>query len=243
MAKKDRKTASTDPTKRILVVVTSAGSYEKVGYRTGLWLGELTHFHDVVEKAGHAVVIASVAGGRVPIDPESLGSLVLKMGGTQERYEDPAYMALLENTLSLDEVADQQFDAIYLAGGHGTMFDFPHSDALGRLIVDTWQRDGIVSAVCHGPAGLITVRLPDGTALIKGRKLTGFSWAEEKLAGRDQAVPFRLDEQLKAQGAKYTKALRPMAEKVVRDGNLVTGQNPMSAKGVAEEVVKLLARS
>lgn len=229
--------------KRILVVVTSAGSYQKAGYRTGLWLGELTHFYDVVEKAGMEMVIASVDGGRVPIDPESLGHLVLRQGGTHKRYADPGFMAKLASTPSLEQVAGQHFDAVYLTGGHGTMFDFPSSNTLSRIITDVWGRGGIVSAVCHGPAGLLSATLPDGAPLLHGRKVTGFSWPEEKLAGRDKYVPFRLDEELQARGAKYVKAFRPMAEKVVRDGNLITGQNPSSAEGVAKQVVKRLQKS
>ena len=227
---------------RVLVVTTSATAYEAAGYRTGLWLGELTHFYDVLDRAGHDVTIASVEGGLVPLDPESLSGPILAMGGTGKRYRDPAFMALLEETPSLAEVADQTWDAVYLAGGHGTMFDFPHHPDLARLLADTFEASGIVSAVCHGPAGLLGVALSDGTPLVAGRSLTGFSWTEEKLAQRHKVVPFRLDEALKEYGAKYTKAVRPMVEKVVVDGTLVTGQNPMSAAGVAEKVVKLLKK-
>ena len=225
---------------QVLIVTTSTSSYTDAGYRTGLWLGELTHFYDVLEKAGHEMTIASVEGGQVPIDPESLSAVMLAQGGTKKRYEDPQFMSLLDNTPTLNEVASRKWDAVYLTGGHGTMFDFPANSVLARILADTYDAGGIVSAVCHGPAGLIGVELPEGGSLLDGKKVTGFSWPEEKLAGRDSAVPFRLDHALKDEGAKYTKALRPMAEKVVRDGNLVTGQNPTSAAGVAKEVVKML---
>ncbi|WP_425310502.1 type 1 glutamine amidotransferase domain-containing protein [Ammonicoccus fulvus] len=237
MAKKK----STSP-KRVLVVVTSTAEYDQAGYRTGLWLGELTHFYDVVTEAGHEVVIASVTGGRVPLDPVSLGALVLKQGGTDDRYEDRAFMDLLAETPSLSEVADQKFDAIYLAGGHGTMFDFPDNADLARIIERTDAEGGVVSAVCHGPAGFIGVGRADGAPFLKGRKVTGFSWAEEKLAGRAKVVPFRLHQRLKEEGASYSKAIRPMASKVVVDGRLVTGQNPSSAADVAEKVVALLGK-
>ena len=100
-----------------------------------------------------------------------------------------------------------------------------------------------VTAVCHGPAGLLGAARADGRPVVEGKKVTGFAPAEEKLANRADAIPFRLDEALKEQGAKYTKALRPFAEKVVRDGTLITGQNPQSAKAVAEELVKRLKKS
>lgn len=227
---------------RILAVVTSTAEYRKAGYRTGLWLGELTHFSDVVTEAGHEVVIASVEGGRVPLDPESLGTLMLKSGGTGERYADRAFMDLLADTPSLTAIAKQDFDAIYLTGGHGTMFDFPDNPDLAALIRRLDAQGRVVAAVCHGPSGLLGVRKEDGTPFLKGRKVTGFSWPEEKLAGRDDAVPFRLDKRLKDEGASYTKALRPMASKVVTDGTLVTGQNPTSAEGVGKAVVKLLKK-
>ena len=227
---------------RVLIVTTSTPSYERAGYRTGLWLGELTHFWDVIEKEGHHLTVASVDGGQVPIDPESLSTLILAMGGTKKRYEDASFMSILDDTPTLDSIVDVAWDAVYLTGGHGTMFDFPHNPVLAEILVNTFESGGVVSAVCHGPAGFLGATLSDGSALVSGRKVTGFSWPEEKLAGRNKVVPFRLDEALKEEGAKYSKALRPMAAKVVRDGNLVTGQNPMSAEGVGKAVAKLLAR-
>lgn len=226
-------------TKRILAVVTNASDYEKAGYRTGLWLGELTHFQDAVEKAGFSVDIASPEGGYVPIDPESLAASVLKDGGTAERYEDPAYMKLLQESLPLTDVDVDAYDAIYLAGGHGTMFDFrgePLASVIGRFAA----AGKVVSAVCHGPAGLLDARGADGTPLVAGKKVTGFSWAEEKLAQRQDAVPFNLQDELSERGGDYTKALLPFGKKVVTDGLLITGQNPGSAEGVAEAVVEAL---
>ena len=226
--------------KKVLAVVTSTSEYRKAGYRTGLWLGELTHFWDVLTKAGHQVDVVSIAGGDVPLDPESLSHPVLALGGTKKRYEDRAWMDQLDGTRSVRQVSAGDYDAIYLTGGHGTMFDFDDR-GLQQLVADFARQGKIVSAVCHGPCGLVEVDV-DGVPLIQGRKVTGFSWAEEKLAGRDKAVPFSLQDRMKERGAKYSKALRPMAEKVVGDGKLVTGQNPMSATGVGEAVVKLLKK-
>ncbi|HHU10372.1 MAG TPA: type 1 glutamine amidotransferase domain-containing protein [Intrasporangiaceae bacterium] len=228
---------------RILIVTTSTPAYETAGYRTGLWLSELTHFYDVVVEAGHDVTIASIDGGLVPLDPESLSLPMLAMGGTKRRYRDASFMDLLDQTPTLEDVADQDWDAIYLTGGHGTMFDFPHHEVLGSILATTLEDGGVIAAVCHGPAGFVGARLSDGSPLVAGRHVTGFSWPEEKLAKRDKAVPFRLDKALKAEGAKYTQALLPMAEKVVVDGVLVTGQNPTSAAGVGKAVVKLLKKN
>lgn len=239
--KRSKKNAPKELTKRVLVVVTSTSEYLSKGYRTGLWLGELTHFYDKVEKAGYPVTIASIDGGQVPLDPESLSTAMLKYGGTGKRYADRSFMKLLSETVSVRDVAALDYDAIYLAGGHGTMYDFD-DPALTRLVGDFAEQEKIISAVCHGPAGLLHAVKPDGSALLEGRKATGFSWAEEKLAGRRDSVPFRLDTAMKKAGAKYTKAWIPMKPKVVRDGLLITGQNPTSAGAVADEVVKLLRK-
>ncbi|MEL4505884.1 type 1 glutamine amidotransferase domain-containing protein [Luteococcus sp. H138] len=225
---------------RILAIVTSVAEYQTSGYRTGLWLGELTHFVDVAENAGHEVDVVSIAGGDVPLDPESLMPPVLALGDTGKRYRDREFMDRLRGTQSVRQVRAEDYDAIYLTGGHGTMFDFDDA-RLAELVAEFWSQDKVVSAVCHGPAGLLLAEVA-GQPLLKGRKVTGFSWAEEKLAQRDDVVPYKLQDELAARGAKYTKALRPMAEKVVTDGNLVTGQNPTSATAVAKAVVNLLAK-
>lgn len=227
---------------RILVVTTSVDEYAAAGYRTGLWLGELTHFWDVAEKAGHQLDVVSIAGGKVPLDPESLSAPMLALGGTRKRYRDRAFMDLIADTQPVAQVSADSYDAIYLTGGHGTMFDFPESRDLGRLIGDFADQGKIVSAVCHGPSGLLEVTRSNGRAFLEGCKVTGFSWTEEKAAGRRDVVPFNLEKLLAKRSRRYSKARLPMGNHVVVDGNLVTGQNPTSAKGVAEAVVKLLRR-
>jgi putative intracellular protease/amidase len=228
---------------RILAVVTNVGEYEKVGYRTGLWLGELTHFWDVAEVAGFTLDIASPSGGYVPIDPESLmlqelGHAVGLGGPVHKRYEDRAFMDRLKDTTRVADADVAKYDAIYLTGGHGVCFDF-RSQALAELTARFWEAGKVVSAVCHGPAGLLEVKV-GGEYLVKGKDVTGFSWTEEGLAKRDKAVPYNLEDELKKRGAKYGKATLPFVSHVVEDGLLVTGQNPASASGVGEAVVKKL---
>lgn len=227
-------------TNRILIIVTSVSDYRKVGYRTGLWLGELTHFWDVAEHAGFEMDIASPRGGYVPIDPESLTADVLKDGGTDKRYEDRAFMHRLEHSQKISEVDPAAYDAIYFTGGHGVSYDFPTTPELAELTARMWSGGKIVSAVCHGPAGLLEVKLGDGSYLIAGKQVTGFSWHEEVKVGRDHAVPFNLEEELQKRGGVYSKAWLAFGAHVVEDGRLITGQNPGSAKGVAEAVVKQL---
>ncbi len=227
-------------TNRILIIVTNVSEYEKVGFRTGLWLGELTHFWDVAEKAGFQMDIASPNGGYVPLDPESLAHAVLKEGGTDKRYEDRTFMNRLVNTMRAADVDPVGYDAIYFTGGHGVVFDFPKTTELAKLTARFYESGKVVSAVCHGPAGLLEVKLSQGEYLINGKNVTGFSWNEEVKAGRDQAVPYNLEEELQKRGAKYSKAWMAFSSHVVEDGLLITGQNPGSAQGVGEAVVKKL---
>lgn len=228
---------------RILTVVTNVGEYEKVGYRTGLWLGELTHFWDVAEAAGFGLDIASPSGGYVPIDPESLmlqelGHAVGLGAPVHKRYEDRAFMDRLKDTMKVADADVERYDAIYLTGGHGVCFDF-RTPALAELTARFWEAGKVVSAVCHGPAGLLEVKV-GGEHLVNGKDVTGFSWAEEGLAKREKAVPYNLEEEFKKRGAKYGKSGIPFKSHVVEDGRLITGQNPASAAGVGEAVVKKL---
>lgn len=233
-------------TNRILTVVTNVGEYEKVGYRTGLWLGELTHFLDAVEHAGFRCDIASPKGGYVPIDPESLmlqelGHAIGLGGPVHKRYEDRAFMDRLKDTMRVADADVGGYDAIYMTGGHGVCFDFDSPD-LASLTAKFWEAGKVVSAVCHGPAGLLGVQV-GGEYLVRGKDVTGFSWAEEKLAKREKAVPYNLEEELKKRGAKYGKATLPFVSHIVEDGLLVTGQNPASAAAVGEAVAGRLKPS
>lgn len=232
-------------TSKVLIIVTDADEFEKVGYRTGLWLGELTHFWDVLEEAGYQMEIASPLGGKIPIDPESLikaelGEAIGLRDAVSRRYEDRAFMNLLGNGLKVSDADFTAYDAIYMTGGHGVMFDFPQSTALAKLTARFYESGKVVSAVCHGPCGLLNVKLSNGEHLIRGKNLTAFSWKEEVLAKRDHAVPFNLEEELQKREAQYSKAILPFISHVVEDGLLITGQNPASAKVVGEALIKKL---
>lgn len=223
---------------KFLALSTSTHRYANSGIHTGMWLGEFTHFYDVLTDVGHEVTLTSVDGGSVPIDPVSLKTPVIQLGGTNKRYEDPEFMDQLEGTPAIADVNLDEFDGIYLIGGHGTLFDF-QNEAVSRAVAHFADNDKIVSAVCHGPAGLLDVTLADGSKLLDGRNVTGYSWAEEKLARRTEEVPFSLEEKLREQAGEYTTATVPMTKHVVVDGKLITGQNPTSAAGVGEAVLEL----
>jgi putative intracellular protease/amidase len=234
------KTSKKNNNKKILIIVTNAGDYEKVGFRTGLWLGELTHFWDAIEQAGFSMDIASPSGGPIPLDPESLSHDYLAEMGTEKHYRDRKFMDLLQNTKKIADMNIQDYDAIYLTGGHGTMFDFRQSEDLGALISKFYQNNKTVSTVCHGASGLLNARLNSGEPLVKGKKLTGFSWAEEIVAKREDAVPYNLEDELKKIGANYSKTDKPFEVHVIEDERLITGQNPGSARAVAEALIKRL---
>lgn len=224
---------------KILIIVTSVNSYADNKLETGLWLSELTHIYHSAKIAGNEITIASPKGGNIPIDPESLKPLVLDKI-SKDYWNDANFRDLLQHTKSLQEVADQEFDCVYLAGGHGTMYDFPDDAVLQKIVKNQYESNKMVAAICHGVGGLLNVKLSNGQYLIKGKTITGFNWFEELLARRQKKVPFNLEASLKERGADYRKAFIPMTSKVVVDGNLITGQNPFSSKEMAKVVMKEL---
>lgn len=227
---------------KILIIVTNIGLYDSGKLETGLWLSELTHLYHEAKQKGYEVTIASPKGGNVPIDPESLKRFTLD-NISKKYWADPAFKELLAHSKSLSEVADQKFDLVYLAGGHGTMYDFPDDPLMQAIIRNHYESGKLVAAICHGVGGLLNVKLSDGQYLIKNKTITGFNWFEESLANRKKEVPFNLEASLKERGSDYTKAFVPMTSKVVTDGNLITGQNPFSSKEMAKVVMRKLEAS
>lgn len=224
--------------KRVLIVVTNHDRYTN-GEPTGLWLGELIHFYDVFKEAGFALYLASPRGGEVPLDPRSLS--LLFMDETTKRYhQDQDFMRRLEATPSLEAVDPQDYDAIYFTGGHGVMWDFPENERLQQIGRELYESGGIVSAVCHGSAGLLNIRLSDGSYLIEDKEVTGYSWLEEYLAMVAGRVPYNLEEQLKDRGADYSKGILPLRSHVVVDGRLVSGQNPSSSRATAQATLEAI---
>src|SRR5690606_31441221 len=153
---------------------------------------------------------------------------------------DAHAMQLLESTPRLQDVDAESIDAVYLVGGAGSAWDFPTDAALARLIESLNRRGGILGGVCHGVLGLTAARGPDGKFLVAGRKVTGVSDAEEKLIGYDTVVPSIPERRMRELGARYSCAAEPFGAHVVRDGNLITGQNPASAEPLAEAILEAL---
>lgn len=226
---------------KILIVVTNVNAYSSGNLETGLWLSELTHIYHAAKEKGYEITIASPSGGNVPIDPESLKPLMIDKI-SKSYWNEPGFRELLKNSKRLVHVTDQEFEMVYLTGGHGTMYDFPNDRTMQAIIRKQYESGKMVVAICHGVGGLLNVKLSNGEYLLKGRKITGFNWFEESLARRKKEVPFSLEAGLKERGAHYRKALIPMTSKVVVDGNLITGQNPFSSKETAKVVIKELEK-
>lgn len=225
--------------KRIMHVVTNVAHYADPNEPTGLWLGELTHAWQVFAAVGYEQRLVSPKGGKSPLEPRSLKWPLLD-GTGKSWLNDPASMALLDHTARPQDLVAADFDAIYFTGGHAVMWDFPDDPGLQRLTREIYEQGGVVASVCHGYCGLLNTRLSDGSLLVKGRRLTGYAWVEELLAGVAGKVPYNAEALMRERGARYEKALLPFTSKVVVDGRLVTGQNPQSAKATARQVAAML---
>lgn len=223
--------------KKILVVLTSVEKYPNLNRATGLWLGEAVHFVKKVEAAGYAVDYVSPKGGYTPIDPHSLA---MAEPIDWEWYQKKEFMNRLGATLAPSEVKPDDYAAIYYAGGHGVIWDFPENEALQRISRTIYERGGIVSSVCHGAVGLLNITLSNGSLLVKGKAVTGFSNEEERLAELDRFVPFLTETDLVSRGAMYTKADQAWAPFAVEDDRLITGQNPASGGAVADRLIAAL---
>jgi putative intracellular protease/amidase len=221
--------------KKILMVLTSVSEIGDTGEKTGYNVAEAAHPWKVFKDSGHFVDFASIQGGQPPRDEVDLGDPI-QVAFT----EDETTRAGLYNTARVDVVDPDQYDGVFLVGGHGAMWDFPDSEGLQNLVASVYNAGGLVGAVCHGPAGLLNVELENGLRLVEGRKVAAFTNDEEVAAGKDKVIPFFLADRLEEQGATHVSA-GVFDEKVVVDDRLVTGQNPASAAGVAKEMEKLFA--
>jgi putative intracellular protease/amidase len=226
--------------KKILVVLTSVEKYPNLKRATGLWLGEAVHFVKKMEAAGYEVDYVSPKGGNTPIDPHSLA---MADDTDWAWYQKKEFMNRLGSTLKPDEVNPDNYVAIYFAGGHGVVWDFPDNEALQSISRKIYERGGYVSSVCHGAAGLLNIKLSDGSLLVKGKKVTGFSNKEEELVELDKYVPFLTETELIDRGAIYQKAEEPWAVFAIEDNRLISGQNPASGSAVAELLLKSLEKS
>jgi len=204
---------------------------------------EFAHPYDEFKKAGFDVIVASPAGGNAPLDPASIEMFKEDASSVRFLNQDKA---LWEKTDKLDAYVGRadEFDAVFVPGGHGPMFDLAVDEVSRKVIAEFASKGKIVSAVCHGPGAFVNVTLPTGEHLLKGKQVTGFSNTEEDTMGLSKAVPFLLEDKLnEVTGGKFVKADEPWGVKVVVDGNILTGQNPASAKGIGEAIVEAVQKA
>lgn len=221
---------------KVLLVLTSHDTLGNTQKETGFYLPEVTHPEAVFDRAGLEVDYVSPQGGKAPMigidreDPINKAFL-----------ENTDKVTKIENTLHPSQVNPSEYDAIFYAGGHGTMWDFPDNPELAEITTAIYDRGGIVGAVCHGSASLVNLQLANGTYLVAGKKISCFTNEEEAAVGLTDVVPFLLESKLLDRGATIEKAAN-FQKKVVTSDRLVTGQNPASALGVGEAMVKLLKK-
>jgi putative intracellular protease/amidase len=223
---------------RILMVLTSHDQLGNTGKKTGFWLEEFAAPYYVFADAGAEIVLASPKGGQPPLDPKSDGA----DSGTPATAlfrSDVAANAALATTRKLADVVDEEFDAVFYPGGHGPLWDLAEDSDSVRLIEKTFAAGKPVAAVCHAPGVFRHVKAADGSPLVSGKSVTGFSNTEEAAVGLTDVVPFLVEDMLTQNGGKYSKKddWQPYA---ISDRNLVTGQNPASSESAALMVLDLL---
>ncbi|KFC20534.1 type 1 glutamine amidotransferase domain-containing protein [Chryseobacterium sp. FH1] len=222
--------------KKILFVVTSHDKKGGTGEPTGYYLGEVSHPWEVLHNAGYEIDFVSPKGGNPPVDGFDLTDAVNK-----EFWENKEYRNKIGNSLKPDDVKPNSYLAIFYAGGHGAMWDFADNQKLSQLASDIYENGGVVAAVCHGPAGLVNIKLKNGKYLVDGKKINAFTNEEETEVKLEKIVPFLLEDKLKDRGAIFEKSEK-WKPHVTVDKKLVTGQNPQSAKIVGEAILAELQK-
>jgi len=216
---------------QILMVVTSHGDVDDVP-TTGIWFTEFSEPFELFVKAGAQITVASPRGGPAPVDPR-------RYPAREEIAEVRDALAALNATARLGNIRMTDFAAVFFPGGHGPMFDLATDPIAKQLIADFWGAGKPVAAVCHGPAALLDVKLPDGKTLLSGKNVTGFTKGEDAVDALFKHMPFSLQERMSDEGAMFVER-PPKTVHVETDGLLVTGQNPASASATAEAFLKLV---
>ncbi|NJK76270.1 MAG: type 1 glutamine amidotransferase domain-containing protein [Microcoleus sp. SU_5_6] len=220
--------------KKVMIVLTSRDTLGDTGKETGFYLPEVTHPLDVFTRAGLTVDFVSPKGGKAPMVGIDLADPLNKAF-----LDNSELVSRVENTLNPGQIDPAEYSAIFYAGGHGTMWDFPDDARLAGIAAAIYEAGGIVGAVCHGPAALVNIKLSNGEYLVANKTVSAFTNEEEAAVGLTEIVPFLLESKLIDRGANFTKVPNFQVS-VVESDRLVTGQNPASAAGVGEQMVKLL---
>ncbi|WP_374324400.1 type 1 glutamine amidotransferase domain-containing protein [Aquipseudomonas alcaligenes] len=226
---------------KILLVLTSHDQLGNTGHKTGFWLEEFASPYYVFKDAGAQITLASPKGGQPPIDPKS-DAPDAQTAATRRFAEDAEAQRLLATSLPLAQVRAEDFYALFYPGGHGPLWDLAE-DATSIALIERFVALGKpVGAVCHAPGVLRHVKAADGTPLVSGKRVTGFSNSEEEAVALTDVVPFLVEDMLKAHGGVYGRAA-DWHSHVEVDGLLVTGQNPASSDASAEALLTLVERN
>lgn len=227
-------------TSRILMIVTSNARMGDTGQPTGLWAEELAVPYYALADAGVEVMLASPAGGPAPIDPGSIKPVGQNDPVVERFLADTLLQARIAATPKASEFDGAAFDAVFFPGGHGTMWDLPVDAGVTRAVERAFADGKLIASVCHGAAGLVTAKRPDGQSIVKDLRVNSFTDAEEKAVGLEKVVPFLLETRLRELGGRFesTGNWQPFA---LRDGQLITGQNPQSSHLVAQSLLAALA--
>lgn len=225
---------------KILMVLTSHDELGTTGKKTGFWLEELAAPYYAFLDAGAEITLASLKGGQPPLDPKS-DEPDSQTDETRRFHADSAAQAVLASTVKLDTVDQAAFDAVFYPGGHGPLWDLANDKHSISLIEQTLQAGKPVALVCHAPGVLRDVKNADGTPLVKGKKVTGFTNSEEEGVGLTEVVPFLVEDVLKQNGGLYSRG-DDWQSYTVQDGLLITGQNPGSSAETAKVLLASLAK-
>ena len=221
---------------KILMVLTSHDQLGTTGLKTGFWLEEFAAPYYVFKDADADITIASPKGGQPPLDPKS-DEPDFQTAATARFKDDKQAQDALAGSLKLSDISPDEFDAVFYPGGHGPLWDLAEDRDSISLIEVMYAAGKTVAAVCHAPAVFRHTEAPDGSPLVEGKSVTGFSNSEEAAVELTDIVPFLLEDELQLIGANYSKS-SDWHPYVVTDGNLVTGQNPASSEGVAQALLK-----
>ncbi|AFY92402.1 type 1 glutamine amidotransferase domain-containing protein [Chamaesiphon minutus] len=225
---------------KILMVLTSHDKLGNTGKKTGFWLEEFAAPYYTFKDAGAIVTLASPLGGQPPLDPKS-DTPDAQTEDTERFKADPAAQAALAHTLKLSEIAaSSDFDAVFYPGGHGPLWDLAEDASSIDLIEFMLAAGKPVALVCHAPGVLRDVKGLDGSSIVKGKAVTGFTNTEEQAAGLTEIVPFLVEDMLVQNGGHYAKGA-DWHPYVVKDGLLITGQNPASSAPAAKELLEQLS--
>lgn len=224
--------------KKVLFVLTSHDELGNTGEKTGFWVEEFASPYYILKDKGFEITVASPKGGQPPIDPKS-NEPDFQTESTKRFDKDQEAKQLLANTKKLSTVDASDFDAVFYPGGHGPLWDLAEDPNSARLIEEFYRAEKPVAAVCHAPAVFKNTKKEDGTSLVAGKKVTGFTNSEEEAVQLTDVVPFLVEEMLKENGGVYSKQ-DDWAPYAVEDGLLITGQNPASSELVAELLYKRL---